>query len=71
MTTALLWSLGVFAALFLLVLGAEAVLSAAGGDSDWYRSRTAWMQPLIAAAGGGGAVFVLWMVVLGIKAALT
>lgn len=68
MMQAITWSLGVGAALFLIVLGAEAALSA--DEDGWWRTREAWIQPLVAGGGAAAIIFVLWMGVLGVRAAL-
>ena len=67
METALVWSLGVALAVFLIVLGMEAVLSWGADEDDWWKTKEAWIQPLIAGGGAGGSIFMLWMVALWVK----
>ena len=71
MATALVWCVWIFVILFVLILGVEWLLSEAGGEGDtWYKTRSAWTQPLIGAGGGALAVLLIWLVILGIKASL-
>ena len=62
------WTAGVFVTVFLLVLIAEALLSGAADETDWWKTREAWIQPLIAAGGVSGVVCAVWLIIRGILA---
>ena len=65
MDSVLLWTAIVFAVAFAVIFGMEAVVSAGDDEEGWWRTREAWMQPLIGAGAIAGLVFVVWMVLRG------
>ena len=54
------WMVGIFAVAFVVVLGVEALLSAAGDEDDWWKTKEAWVQPLVAGGIAAGIVFLVW-----------
>ena len=68
MDSVLLWTAITFVAVFAVILGMEWLLSAGADEDDWWRTKEAWIQPLIGAGAVAGIVFVVWMVLRGIGA---
>ena len=68
MDSAILWGLIVAGVVFLAVLGVEALLSAGADEDDWWKTREAWIQPLIAGGVAGAVVTLIWLALRGLFA---